>query len=67
LRTALVRALDHLSFEQRAVMHLTYFHGIGCREISDIVGCPVDTVKTRMFHARRRMKALLSGELEDWL
>jgi hypothetical protein len=24
-------------------------------------------VKTRMFHARRRMKALLSGELEDWL
>ena len=55
------------SVEQRAVVHLTYFHGIGCREISEIVGCPVDTVKTRMFHARRRLKALLAGQMEDWL
>ncbi|MGJ7509234.1 RNA polymerase sigma factor [Variovorax sp. GT1P44] len=67
LRGALAQALDHLSHEQRAVVHLTYFHGIGCREISEIVGCPVDTVKTRMFHARRRLKILLAGELEDWL
>lgn len=67
LRAVLAQALDHLSIEQRAVVHLSYFHGIGCREISDIVGCPVDTVKTRMFHARRRLKALLAGRLEDWL
>jgi RNA polymerase sigma-70 factor (ECF subfamily) len=64
---ALAQAVDQLSLAQRAVIHLTYFHGIGCREISDIVGCPVDTVKTRMFHARRRLKALLAGQLEDWL
>jgi RNA polymerase sigma factor (sigma-70 family) len=67
MRAALAQAMDHLSFEQRAVVHLTYFHGIGCREISEIVGCPVDTVKTRMFHARRRLKTLLAGRLEDWL
>ena len=67
IRAELAQALDHLSFEQRAIVHLTYFHGIGCREISRIVGCPVDTVKTRMFHARRRLKTLLSGRLEDWL
>jgi len=64
---ALAQAVDRLSLEQRAVVHLAYFHGIGCREIGDIVGCPVDTVKTRMFHARRRLKTLLAGQLEDWL
>ncbi|TMH00747.1 MAG: RNA polymerase sigma factor, partial [Betaproteobacteria bacterium] len=59
--------LDGLSAEHRAVVDLTYFHGLGCREIADIVGCPVDTVKTRMFHARRKLKTLLTGTAEDWL
>ena len=67
LHAALERALDGLSAEQRAVVDLTYFHGIGYREIAEIVDCPVDTVKTRMFHARRRLRALLGGALEDWL
>ena len=67
LREALTKALDCLSAEHRAVVDLTYFHGLGYREIAEIVNCPVDTVKTRMFHARRRLKTLLAGELEDWL
>jgi RNA polymerase sigma-70 factor (ECF subfamily) len=40
---------------------------MGYREIAGIVGCPVDTVKTRMFHARRRLKLALPGDLSDWL
>jgi RNA polymerase sigma-70 factor (ECF subfamily) len=67
LRALLARALDTLSAEQRAVVALTYLHDIGYREIGEIVGCPVDTVKTRMFHARRRLKTVLAGRLEDWL
>ncbi len=63
----LAEAMDRLSLEQRAVMQLCYFHGIGCREVGEIVGCPVDTVKTRLFHARRRLRQLLPGRLEDWL
>ena len=63
----LEQALAELSPAQRAVIDLTYFHGIGYREIAAIVGCPVDTVKTRMFHARRRLRARLAGRLEDWL
>ena len=66
-RGELARALAALSFDHRAVVSLTYFHGMGYREIAEIVECPVDTVKTRMFHARRRLRALLSGELGDWL
>lgn len=67
LLRALGRSIDSLSAEHRAVVELAYFNGLGCREIAAIVDCPVDTVKTRMFHARRRLKLLLAGQLEDWL
>jgi len=60
-------AIDGLSPDHRAVIHLTYFQEISYREIADILGCPVDTVKTRMFHARRHLKARLAGTLSDWL
>lgn len=60
-----VRALDALPAEQRAVVNLTYYHGMGYGEIAEIMGCPVNTVETRMFHARRRLKTLLSGRMED--
>ena len=64
---ALRSAMDELTADHRAVLDLTYFHGMGYREISEIVGCPVDTVKTRMFHARRRLKRVLAGGIDDWL
>src|SRR4051794_14925838 len=63
LHDALVAAMDQLSADHRAVVDLTYFHGLGYREIAEVMSCPVDTVKTRMFHARRRLKAVLSGGL----
>jgi RNA polymerase sigma factor (sigma-70 family) len=66
-RAALARALEGLSGEQRSVLVLTYFHDLPYAEIAQIVDCPVDTVKTRAFHGRRRLRALLSGELQDWL
>jgi RNA polymerase sigma-70 factor (ECF subfamily) len=67
LHDALVAAMDKLSADHRAVIDLTYFHGMGYREIAEIVDCPVDTVKTRMFHARRRLKQVIAGTLPDWL
>ena len=67
LHDSLMRAMDQLSADHRAVVDLTYFHGMGYREIAEIVDCPVDTVKTRMFHARRRLKAAMGGSLRDWL
>ena len=67
LHDSLMRAMDQLSADHRAVVDLTYFHGLGYREIAEIVDCPVDTVKTRMFHARRRLKQAIGGSLADWL
>jgi len=63
-QATLARALGTLSAEQRAVIVLTYFHDLPYAEIARIVGCPVDTVKTRMFHGRRRLRAALHGRLE---
>ena len=59
------RALASLSFEQRTVMNLTYYHDMGYQEIADTMGCPVNTVKTRMFHARQRLRAMLSTHMEE--
>ena len=67
MRSALLLALASLSLEQRSVVELTYFHGFDYPEIAQIVDCPLGTVKTRMFHARRRLKALLGDRLENWL
>ena len=56
-------ALLTLPVEQRAVVELTYFHGCGYREIAEALGCPVDTVKTRMFHARRKLRLAMGDDL----
>jgi RNA polymerase sigma-70 factor, ECF subfamily len=59
LAGALGRALHALPAEQRAVVEMTYYYGLSYQEIAEIAGCPVNTVKTRMFHARRRLRELL--------
>jgi RNA polymerase sigma-70 factor (ECF subfamily) len=64
-RLAVKRLVGQLSAEQRAVVELTYYHGCGYKEIAEITGSPVNTVKTRMFHARRRLKAGLAVAVED--
>jgi RNA polymerase sigma factor (sigma-70 family) len=61
LAGVLGRALGALPAEQRAVVEMTYYYGLAYQEIAEIMGCPVNTVKTRMFHARRRLKELLPG------
>jgi len=53
-------ALQRLPLEQRTVIELAYHVGHSCEEIAAIMQCPVNTVKTRMFHARRKLKTLLT-------
>ena len=59
LKDLLAQGLRQLPPEQRAVIELTYYHGCSYQEISEIAGCPVNTVKTRMFHARAKLRKLL--------
>src|SRR5262249_22289442 len=59
--TALVqRCLKNLSPAHREVIDLVYYHEKSMQEISDIVGIPVGTVKTRMFCARKQLAVLLA-------
>jgi RNA polymerase sigma-70 factor, ECF subfamily len=61
----LLKQIGRMSAEHRAVIELTYYHGCAYKEIAEIMECPVDTVKTRMFHARRRLRQFLSDRKED--
>lgn len=65
LRDLLDAALRHLSAEHRAVVELTYFYGCSYEEIAAIAACPVNTVKTRMFHARAKLRKLLPALGKD--
>lgn len=56
----LAHGLAQLPLEQRMVIELTYFLGHSCEEIATIMDCPVNTVKTRMFYARRKLKVTLT-------
>ena len=66
-RRALGEAMKTLSPVHRAVVELTYQQEFGYREIAAIMDCPADTVKTRMFHARRHLRQALTGDLADWI
>jgi RNA polymerase sigma-70 factor (ECF subfamily) len=66
-REALLKAMHELSPAHRAVIDLTYFHDAGYREIAEIMDCPVDTVKSRMYYARRHLKRALESGPADWL
>jgi RNA polymerase sigma-70 factor, ECF subfamily len=59
LRDWLLQALGQLPVEQRLAVELCYELGYSCEEISVIMNCPVNTVKTRLFHARAKLQKLL--------
>jgi RNA polymerase sigma-70 factor (ECF subfamily) len=56
---AMRRCLTALSPEQAAVIDLVYYHECSVDEVSEILGIPANTVKTRMFYARKRLSELL--------
>jgi|JI7StandDraft_1071085.scaffolds.fasta_scaffold23530_4 RNA polymerase sigma-70 factor, ECF subfamily len=52
------RSLANLSVEQREALILCYFEDRSLAEIADIMECPENTVKTRLFHARAKLRGL---------
>lgn len=54
-------ALLDLSEAHRTVIELAYFHGYNTSEIARIVRVPQNTVKTRLFHARKKLKVILEA------
>jgi RNA polymerase sigma-70 factor (ECF subfamily) len=58
---AIRKSLEKLSAEHREIIDLVYYHEKSVEEVAQIVGIPENTVKTRMFYARKRLAELLKA------
>jgi len=58
----LQECLTQLSPAHREIVDLVYYHGKTIDEVVEIIGVPVNTVKTRMFYARKRIGELISAK-----
>jgi RNA polymerase sigma-70 factor, ECF subfamily len=68
-RAILRDCLKQLSSAHREIIDLIYYHGRTIDDAAQIIGVPQNTVKTRVFHARKRIADLLaaSGIDRAWL
>jgi RNA polymerase sigma-70 factor (ECF subfamily) len=61
-KSAIIRkCLTGLSAEHREIIDLVYYHEKSVEEVAEIVGIPENTVKTRMFYARKKLAELLKA------
>lgn len=59
---ALYRLLETLSEKKREVLVLHDLEGVPAKEIAELAGIPVLTVRTRLFYARKELYAALADE-----
>lgn len=57
--------LEKLKSAHKAVIELAFFDDMNYGEIAEILACPENTVKTRMFHAKQNMKHCLQQRMGD--
>jgi RNA polymerase sigma factor (sigma-70 family) len=61
-REKLRRAIRRLPEEQRAAIALFHFEDLSIAEVAVALDVPAGTVKTRLMHARRKLRAALEGD-----
>jgi len=62
------KCLEGLSPDHREIVDLVYYHEKSVEEVANIVGIPENTVKTRLFYARKKLADLLqaAGVQRGW-
>ena len=58
------QCMERLSEDHRECVHLVFYEGMALAEVASIQGCPENTVKTRLFHARLKLKNCLAMLLQ---
>lgn len=59
--------LDELKPQHRSAVELAFYEDMTYREISDVAGVPENTIKTRIFHAKRLLLRCLEARLKTGL
>ena len=55
--------MEALPDEQRECIHMVFYEDAPLAEIAAVQACPENTVKTRLFHARRKMRECLERQV----
>ena len=63
-REGVQHCMGKLTEEHRECLHLVFYEGMSLAEVATIQRCPENTVKTRLFHARQKIKNCLRLLLE---
>ncbi len=61
-RDQLARGFQRLSIDHRAVVVLHHYLDLPLDEVAETLGVPVGTVRTRLFHAMRGLRAALEAD-----
>ncbi len=64
-RNRVREALRHLSPEHREVLELVFYQGLNQKEIAQVCGCPLGTVKSRLSYARQQLRGILTRDGMD--
>lgn len=54
------QAVQRLPVPQREAIVLRYYHALPLREAAELVGCAEGTMKTRLYHATRKLRGALA-------
>ena len=63
-REGVRHCMDKLSDNHRECVHLVFYEGMSLAEVAQVQACPEGTVKTRLFHARQKLKNCLQTMLQ---
>ncbi|MDZ5461498.1 RNA polymerase sigma factor [Azohydromonas lata] len=63
-REGVQHCMERLTDEHREAIHLVFYEGMALAEVAQVQDCPENTVKTRLFHARQKLRNCLKLLLE---
>ena len=63
-REGVQHCMERLTDDHREAIHLVFYEGLSLAEVAQVQSCPENTVKTRLFHARQKLRNCLKLLLE---